>query len=349
MVAQVASPAWFAPTLAALTERRDLEPVRMCQLTHALLGGGVEEAEAAALLVALRMKGETAEELAAAAAVLREYMVPLETGRDDLLDTCGTGGDGSGTFNISTATALVVAAAGVPVVKHGNRAASSRCGSSDVLALLGVPLDGGAATARLCLERAGLAYCHAPHFHPAMKAMAGLRGRLGVRTLFNCLGPLANPAGAAYQLLGVGRSEWLTPMAGALARLGTRRAFLVCGRDGLDEVSLAAPTCVREVRGGEVLEHEWTAADFGLAPVAADELRADGPEASAALIRAILADRGDGAQRVVAANAAAALVAAGRAADLCEGVERAADAIGSGRAAAVLAELARLANTGRAG
>jgi len=341
MVAQPSPPAWFAPTLSALAERRPLEPMRTCQMMHALLEGELGDVEAAALLVALRTKGETAEELAAAAAVLREYMVPLETGCDELLDTCGTGGDGSGTFNISTATAFVVAAAGVPVVKHGNRAVSGHCGSSDVLAQLGVPLHADPRQALVCLERAGLAFCHAPHFHPALQVLAELRRRLGMRTLFNCLGPLANPAGAVYQLLGVGRAEWLDPMAGALARLGTKHAFLVCGHDGLDEVSLSAATLVREVRDGRVIEHEWTAADFGLGPCALDELRADGAAASAAVVRGVLAGEPGAATRVVLANAAAALLVAGRVGSLPEGVARAREAIAGGRAAAVLAELTR--------
>src|SRR5262245_49236322 len=193
------------------------------------------------------MKGETAEELAAAAAVLREAMVKLPAARGGVLDTCGTGGDGTGTFNISTAAALVAAAAGVPVVKHGNRAVSGNSGSADVLAALGVRVEGDGAFARRCLERAGLAFCFAPYFHPALRHVAAVRRRLGIGTLLNCLGPLANPAGAAYQLLGVGRPELLDRMAGALARLGTGRALVVCGRDGLDEVSLGGPTLVREV------------------------------------------------------------------------------------------------------
>jgi anthranilate phosphoribosyltransferase len=341
MVTQPSSPDWFVPTLTALVDRRHLEPVRMCQLMHALLGGELGDVEAASLLVAMRIKGETAEELAAGAAVLREYMVPLRTGRDDLLDTCGTGGDGSGTFNISTATALVVAAAGVPVVKHGNRAVSGRCGSSDVLAHLGVPMPEDPGHPLACLQRVRLAFCHAPHFHPALKSLAELRRRLGLRTFFNCLGPLANPAGAAYQLLGVGRPEWLGPMAGALARLGTEHAYLVCGRDGLDEVSLSAPTLVQEVRDGRVSQHEWTAADFGLEPCSLHELRADSAETSAAMIRDVLTGRPSAASRVVLANAAAALRVAGCVDSLPEGVERAQDAIDSGRAAAVLVELTR--------
>jgi anthranilate phosphoribosyltransferase len=333
-----AVPPWFTPTLNALTEGRHLDPVRMCELMHRLLDGACDDTEAAALLVALRMKGETADELAAAAAVLREYMTPLDVGRD-VLDTCGTGGDGSGTFNISTATAIVAAAAGVPVVKHGNRAVSSRSGSADVLTALGVGLGGDAAAARRCLDEAGMAFCLAPHYHPALRRVGELRRRLGVRTLFNCLGPLANPAAAPYQLLGVGRVEWLDRMAGALLRLGTRRALLVCGADGLDEVSLAGPTLFREVRDGKIVAGEWTPTDFGLEPVPLEELRASGPEESAGVIREVLADRADGPRRVVLANAAAALVIADRVRTLPEGVVLAAEAIAEGRAAAVLKQL----------
>ncbi|HEY7424833.1 MAG TPA: anthranilate phosphoribosyltransferase [Gemmataceae bacterium] len=335
-------PSWFAPTLAALLERRDLSPMHMCQLMHDLLDGSCGELEMAALLVALHMKGETPDELAAAAAVLREYCLPLGAGRDDVLDTCGTGGDSSCTFNISTATALVAAGSGVPVVKHGNRAVSSRSGSADVLAALGVRVELEAKAARHCLERAGMTFCLAPSFHPRMRHVGEVRRRLGVRTLFNCLGPLANPAGAAYQLLGVGRPEWLDRLAAAVARLGTRRALLVCGRDGLDEVSLSGPTLVREVIGGDVKMHEWTPEDFALAPCRLDELRVAGPEESAAVIRAVLSGAEGPARRIVLANAAAALLAAEKVASLPEGVARAVESIASGRAAGVLAELVAL-------
>jgi anthranilate phosphoribosyltransferase len=339
MSAPSAAPSWFAPTLNALLERRDLDPLRMGEVMSALLSGELGEAETAALLVALRMKGETGTELAAAASVIRRSMTPVETGRDDLLDTCGTGGDDLGTFNISTATALVAAAAGVPVVKHGNRAVSGRCGSADVLLELGLTVEISPAVARRCLDTVGMAFCFAPQFHPALRQVGSIRRRLGVRTLFNCLGPLANPAGATSQLLGVGRAEWLERMAAAVACLGTRHALLVCGRDGLDEVSLSGPTLVREVRDGQVTEHEWSPCDFGLAPCALAELRADGPAESARVIRAVL-DGEDGAPlRVVLANTAAALWAADRVASLPEGVRLAREVISAGQARRVLDEL----------
>jgi anthranilate phosphoribosyltransferase len=332
----------YAACLAAVIERRHLDPAVMSAFMRSLMAGRCGEAEAAALLIALRMKGETADELAAAAGVLRDHMVRLQTGRDGVLDTSGTGGDGSGTFNISTATALVVAGAGVPVVKHGNRAVSSRSGSADVLGELGVAIEGDAAWPQRCLDTAGMAFCFAPHFHPALKHVAALRRRLGVRTLFNCLGPLANPAGATYQIIGVGRPELLDPLAGALAQLGTRRALVVWGKDGLDEVTLSGPTLVREVRSGTVTPHEWTPRDFGLEPCSLADLRADDARVSAATVWALLAGEDGPARRVVLANAAAALLAAERVSTLAEGVARAAESLDSGRARRGLEQLREL-------
>jgi anthranilate phosphoribosyltransferase len=329
----------FTGVLSCLVNRQELGRGQMRWLMEEVMAGRCGEPEAAALLVALHMKGETAGEIAAAAEVLREAMVPLETGRADVIDTCGTGGDGIETFNISTAAALVVAGTGLAVVKHGNRAVSGRSGSADLLAALGVRVEGDAAHARSCLECSGLAFCFAPAFHPALRHVAPLRRRLGIRTLFNCLGPLANPGRAPYQLLGVGRPELLEPLAGALARLGTRRAFVVSGRDGLGEVTLGAPTRVLEVRGQQVREGEWRPADFQLEPCTLDELRADGPEESAAIVRAVLAGAAGAPTRVVLANAAAALLAAERVPTLPEGVAVAAQSLSSGRARQVLERL----------
>jgi anthranilate phosphoribosyltransferase len=330
---------WLPALLDALFARRDLSPAEMRQAMEEIMAGRAGETDVAAFLVALRMKGETAAEVAEAARVLRAHMIRFDTGREDVLDTCGTGGDGSHTFNISTAAALVVAAAGQPVVKHGNRAVSGKSGSADVLAALGVNVEGDLACARRCLDEVGLAFCFAPRFHPALAQVAAVRRRLGVRTLFNLLGPLANPAEAPYQLLGVGRPELLDLLANALAQLGVRRAVLICSRDGLDEVSPSAPTEVREVCQGDVTAWKWQPDDFGLAACDIAELRADGPEASAAIIRGILAGDDGAPTRIVVANAAAALWTTGRVRQPREGVALAGEAVRSGRAREVLERL----------
>ncbi|HTK75855.1 MAG TPA: anthranilate phosphoribosyltransferase [Gemmataceae bacterium] len=331
-------PPWFREILTRLADRHDLTDEQARPVFEHLLGEP-EPADAAALLVALRMKGESATELAAAAAVLRHRMTPFATGRDDVLDTCGPGGTGDRTFNISTAAAIVAAGAGVPVVKHGNRAVSSLCGSADVLRELGLPIESGPTWSRRCLDAAGLAFCFAPHFHPILARLGDLRRRLGVRTIFNSLGPLANPAGAAYQLLGLGRPEQLDPMAGALAILGTRHALVVCGPDGFDEVSLSGPTAVRQVRGSTITSLTWTPGDFGLEPCRVEEFRIADAAASAAVIRNVLNDCPGPARRIVVANAAAALLAAERVPSLRDGVRQADEAIRSGKAGEVLERL----------
>jgi anthranilate phosphoribosyltransferase len=338
-VVEKPAPEWFGQVMTVLADRRPLTSAQVRCVMHDLMLGGCGDIETAALLVAWHIRGETAEELAAAAAVLREHMVRFESGRADVLDTCGTGGDACNTFNISTATALVAAGAGVPVVKHGNRAVSSRSGSADVLSALGVAFSDDQDWAARCLQRAGLAFCFAPHFHPALRHVAAVRRRLRMRTVFNCLGPLANPASAPYQLLGVGRRGLLDPMAGALAMLGSRRAFVVTSDDGLDEVSLTAPTHVREVRDHAVSARIWTPADFGLAPCTLLDLAASSPEESAAIIRGIIDGREGPPTRVVLANTAAALLAAEKVDTLHAGVDRARDSVVSGRARRVLDEL----------
>jgi anthranilate phosphoribosyltransferase len=338
-------PPWFPELFPQLLAGRALPAGRVTEAVRDLVAGRVDDVRAAAFVTALRMKGETASEIAAAALVLREQMVRLVPVSGHVLDTCGTGGDESGSFNISTAAALVAAGAGVPVVKHGGRAVSSRSGSADVLRELGVPVEAGADWAQKCLDRVGFAFCYAPHFHRGMAHVAVLRRRLGVRTIFNLLGPLANPADAPYQLLGVGKPELLDPLAGALAELGTRQAVLVCSRDGLDEVSLAAPTMVRVVRGKEYEVREWAPDEFGLGTVPLSAITADGPADSAAVIRRVLADEDVPARRVVLANAAAALWAAEAVPTLRAGVEKAAAALAAGAPRAVLEQLTRPPST----
>ncbi|GIW79504.1 MAG: anthranilate phosphoribosyltransferase [Gemmatales bacterium] len=330
--------------LRQLVEKRDLSEEQMRRAMEPIIRGDADEAVTAAFLAALRMKGETPTEVAAAASLLREHMIRLPTPDDETLDTCGTGGDGAETFNISTATAFVVAGAGIPVVKNGNRAVSSRSGSADVLSELGVSIDGGPDHARRCLEACNLAFCFAPAYHPALKHVAALRRKLGFRTIFNCLGPLVNPACCPYQLLGVGRREWLDLMAGALATFGVRHALLVHGSDGLDEISLSAPTFVREVRGNDIRSLQWTPESFGLRPCSLADLHVDGPQESAAMIRRVLNGDDCPATEIVKANAAAAILAAGRADNLRQGVELARKSIESGAARKTLETLTRISS-----
>ncbi len=326
----------------ALADRHELTDGQLRWMLGEMMAGRSGDDDSAAFLLGLRAKGETAAEIACAAQVLREHMLRWDPEREDLLDTCGTGGDGAGTFNISTATALVAAGAGAAVVKHGNRSVSSRSGSADVLAALGVKIDGDADFARRCLQQANFAFCFAPLFHPALKNVAAVRRKLGVPTIFNCLGPLANPAGANRQLLGVGRVDLLDRMAQALAQVGTQHALVLCSEDGLDEVSLSAPTLVREIHGGVIVSHQWTAADFGLEKCALAELFAPHADASAVMIKEVLDGHDGPAQRIVLANAAAALLAAQMATSLRDGVERARESIRSGNARGVLETLQRL-------
>jgi len=330
-----APPDWKR-VLQHLVEGKDLPADFVRWVMEEIMQGRAGEAETAAFLMGLRVKGESAAEIAEAAQRLRAHMVRWDTGRTDVLDTCGTGGDETGTFNISTAVALVVAGAGVPVVKHGNRSVSSKSGSADVLAALGVPLEASCEHARRSLDEAGLAFCFAPHFHPALRHVAPIRKKLGFPTIFNCLGPLANPAGAQHQLLGVGRPRLLDLLAGALALLGTRHAFVVHGSDGLDEVTLSGITHVRRVTDGAVQSEEWSPDDFGLPRVTLDQVRVADADASAKLLLEVLEGKAGPALHLVLANAAAALLAAQKVVDLKEGVRIARQAVEAGKALAVL-------------
>jgi anthranilate phosphoribosyltransferase len=317
----------------------------MCALMESLMEGEATSAQIASLLTALRMKGETVDELVGAARAMRARMLRVETKRT-VVDTCGTGGDGLATFNISTAAALVAAGAGAAVVKHGNRAVSSRVGSADVLAALGVRIDLAPEEVAYCLEHAGVGFCFAPRFHPAMRFVAEPRCEIGIRTVFNLLGPLANPAGAEYQLVGVFAPQWTEPVAAALGRLGARRAFVVHGAEGLDEVSASRTTRVSEVAAGMVRTFELRPEDFGLPALGEPPPRVADAGASAAIIKEVLAGRPGPARNLVLLNAGTVLVAAGIASDWRVGVAHAAASIDRGCAASALTRLIEASNAG---
>ena len=305
-----------------------------------LLAGAASDAAIAAFLVALKMKGETAAELAGFARAMRERMIEVDAGAD-VIDTCGTGGDGSGTFNISTAAALVMAGAGARIAKHGNRSLASASGSADVLEALGVRIATTPEESAWAVREIGIGFLFAPHHHPAMKFAQPVRRELKMRTVFNLLGPLANPARPQAQLIGAPSASAARLMAEALAQLGIRRAFVVHGHGGLDEISTTGPTRVWDVAGGSVVEHEWTPHSFGLGIDEAKALAGGDPARNAEIIRAILAGETGPPRNIVLANAAAGLVLAGLAADLRAGVGLAAQAIDSGVASAKLERLAK--------
>jgi anthranilate phosphoribosyltransferase len=310
----------------------------------AIMTGEVPEAMIGAFLAALRVKGESADELAGAVAAVRDRMAfwePLE-GLPPTLDTCGTGGDGANTVNISTASAIVVAASGVPVAKHGNRSASGNSGSAEVLTELGIDVEAVPALLRRCLFELGLTFFFAPKFHPALRFAAPVRRLLPFRTLFNMIGPLANPSRPAYQLIGVPNERQADLVAAAIARLGVTRAAVVTGANGLDEVSLDGPTQVRWVESGEVRSIVWNPQEFGLSTVRAEDLRVSGPPESAAKIREIFAGIQGPARDSVLANSAAALLVAGKVDSLGQGVILTAQTIDGGLASNLLERWARM-------
>jgi anthranilate phosphoribosyltransferase len=327
-------------TLGRLAAGEDLSFDEMSVAIDLVMQGRCTDGEIALLLTSLRAKGETVAELAGAAAAMRKHMTPIRTDRTGVLDTCGTGGDGSGTFNISTAAALVTAAAGVPVAKHGNRGITSRSGSADVLAALGVNIEADVPQVERCLDRLGICFCFAPLLHQSMRQVAPVRKQLGVPTIFNLLGPLSNPARAEYQLLGVGKPHLRPLLAQALAMLKVKRSLVVCGEDGLDEVTLAGGTVVSEVGPAAAREFRWTPADFGLPVSTLESLRVSGPQESAVMIRDILTGKPGPARDIVVLNAAAALWTAGKTDEPSVAAGLAAAAIDSGGAGELLAQLA---------
>jgi anthranilate phosphoribosyltransferase len=333
--------------LGRLSAGENLSQADTTAAFDAIMEGRVDDGQIGLLLTALHTKGETIEELAGAAMSLRKHMTQIRSRHDVIIDTCGTGGTGSKLFNISTAAALVTAAAGVPVAKHGNRAVTSRTGSADVLAALGVNIQADMNCVERCLDELGICFCFAPVAHPSMKRVAEVRRRLRFPTIFNLLGPLCNPAGAPFQLLGVGRPELRGTMARVLSLLGTRHSLVVHGEDGLGEITIAGYTAVTEVSGDAVQERRWSAADFGL--TAADNLAAleiNDAAQSAALVRRILAGEAGPAREIVVANSAAALWTVDPASSLTAAAQRAQQAIDSGAARELLAKLIDYTNRG---
>jgi anthranilate phosphoribosyltransferase len=324
--------------LLKVMERGPLSEAEARAAFEAIMDGRAEPARLGAFLVALRMRGETVGELAVFARVMRERATRVDAGDPMVLDTCGTGGDGSGTFNISTLAAVVAAAAGARVAKHGNRSVSSRCGSADLLQGLGVRIDAPVPTVERSLREIGLGFLFAPALHGAMRHAAPVRRVLGVRTVFNLLGPLTNPAGARYQLLGVYDPAWVEGMALALRELGSVRAMVVHG-EGTDEIALHGETRVAELRDGTVRTYTLAPEDAGLRRAGLRDLAGGDVEANVAIARGVLRGETGPRRDVVLLNAAAALVVAGRAADLKDGVAAAARAIDSGAAASILERL----------
>lgn len=328
--------------LTRITEGESLDRETARETMSLIMKGEASDAQIASLLTALRMRGETAEEIAGFAKAMREAAVSIRPSVSPLVDTCGTGGDGRGTFNISTAAAFIAAGAGVYVAKHGNRGVSSACGSADVLEALGVDIEMEPDRVRACIEEVGMGFLFAPRFHPAMRHVMRARKEMGIPTAFNLLGPLSNPAGAQAQLLGVGRRDKAPLIARALAEMGVRRAMVVHGEDGMDEITTTSSTLVWEVEEGRVREGRVHPEELGLDTADLPDLRGGNAEENARIIREEVLSGRPGPRRDIAVlNAAAALYVAGKAADLREGIALAEASIDSGRALQKLEQMIR--------
>lgn len=324
--------------ISAILDGRDLNREDMSAVMQQIMSGEATDAQIGAFLVGLRMKGETVEELTGAAAVMRSLAAAVEVDKEPLVDTCGTGGDGAGIFNVSTASAFVVAAAGAVVAKHGNRSVTSRSGSADLLEQAGVNLDLSPAQVGECISRLGIGFMFAQKHHGAMKYAIGPRRELAVRTIFNLLGPLTNPAGARHQVLGVFANSWLRPVAEVLQQLGSEHVLVVHSADGLDEISIAAETCVAELKDGRISEYSIKPEDFGMTRSALSTLIVGDAAQSLALIQAAFANEAGPGRDMICLNAGAAIYAADLVATLAQGVELADDVIASGQAGQKFAE-----------
>ncbi len=325
--------------LRKVTSGGNLTQTEMSAAFDQIMNGEATPAQIAALITALRMKGETVDEIAGGAESMRRHAVFIDCAGLSVVDTCGTGGDGQNTFNISTTAALVVAGAGVPVAKHGNRAITSACGSADVLMALGVNLDATPETVEDCVREAGIGFMFAPKLHPAMKYAMGPRKELGFRTIFNMLGPLTNPAGAKGQIIGVFTPALTEPFAQVLLRLGTRRAFIVHGQDGMDEITVTTTTRISELNNGTVKTYEFDPLSLIESYADAAALKGGDPETNARILKAVLAGEKGPARDIVCLNAGAAIAAGGKADSIYAGWEVAQASIDSGRAMQALESL----------
>ncbi|NLO80042.1 MAG: anthranilate phosphoribosyltransferase [Xanthomonadaceae bacterium] len=319
--------------LRRITERQNLSQDEMAAVMRAIMTGECTPAQIGGFLVGLRMKGETVDEITAAARVMRELATGIKVDTKHLVDTCGTGGDARGTFNVSTASAFVVAAAGGKVAKHGNRSVSSKSGSADLLEAAGARLELSPRQVERCIEEVGVGFLFAPLFHSAMRHAVAPRREMAVRTIFNILGPLTNPAGAPHQLLGVYGREWLRPVAEVLRELGSRHVLVVHAQDGLDEISIAAPTWVAELVDGDIREYTISPEQFGIARTALEAIHAKDANESLALIRRAFAGEPGPAKDMIILNAGAAIYAADLTDTLEAGLERAREMLESGAAA----------------
>jgi anthranilate phosphoribosyltransferase len=327
--------------IGKLIEQQDLSEEEAAQAMRQIMEGGATPAQIGAFLIALRIKGETIEEITGCARVMREKATHIRAPYPNMIDTCGTGGDGSQTFNISTTAAFVVAGAGVPVAKHGNRAMSSRCGSADLLQALGVAIELSPERAEACLAEVGITFLFAPLFHSAMKYALGPRREIGVPTIFNILGPLTNPAGAKLQILGVSRKELTEPLARVLGKLGSTRAVVVHGADGLDEITTTRETHITALDAGRITSYTITPEQFGLRRTPMGSFIGGDAQDNAAITLAVLEGKQGPQRDVVLLNAAAALTVAGTAVDFKAGLELAAHAVDSGAALEKLRSLQR--------
>ncbi len=331
--------------LQALLNKQSLSVDDMREVMRIIMTGQATDAQIAGFLIALRCKGETIDEIAAAVEVMRELASKVDVKGEHVIDTCGTGGDGANTFNISTTCAFVVAAAGGQVAKHGNRSVSSSCGSADLLEAAGVNLDLTVEQVARCVKDIGVGFLFAPKYHGAMKFTIGPRKEMAVRTLFNLLGPLSNPAGAPNQLIGVFAKEWVEPMAQVLKKLGSRHVLVVSADDGLDEISIAAQTNVAELKDGVVSTYTITPESLGFKRASLQELSVTGAASSLIMVKAVLDNQPGAARDIVALNAGAAIYAANITDSLISGIEKAQEVLASGAARAKFDALIRYSNT----